>query len=107
MAVVGIPVAFLMIWGTKYVVGGFDGLLWPARFVAFGLGMVIYAAGVGYYFNEGLSAKTLISLLLSNNIAKYESNHFLSICISPYKYCPTTKKKTHDNAAQKILNFFV
>ena len=65
MALVGIPVSFLMIWGTKYVVGGFDGLLWPARFVAFGLGMVIYAAGVSYYFNEGISAKTLISLLLS------------------------------------------
>jgi hypothetical protein len=65
MALVGIPVSFLMIWGTKHVVEGFDGLLWPARFVAFGLGMVIYAGGVSYYFNEGISAKTLISLLLS------------------------------------------
>ena len=55
----------LMIWGTKYTVEGFDGLLWPTRFVGFGLGMVIYAAGVSYYFNEGISAKTLISLLLS------------------------------------------
>ena len=59
------PVALLMIWGTKHIVEGFDGLLWPARFVGFGLGMVIYAAGVSYYFNEGISAKTLISLLLS------------------------------------------
>ena len=65
MALVGIPVSFLMIWGTKYTVEGFDGLLWPTRFVGFGLGMVIYAAGVSYYFNEGISAKTLISLLLS------------------------------------------
>ena len=65
MAMIGIPVSLLMIWGTKYTVEGFDGLLWPTRFVGFGLGMVIYAAGVSYYFNEGISAKTLISLLLS------------------------------------------
>ena len=65
MVIIGIPVSLLMLWGTKYIVEGFDGLLWPARFVAFGLGMVIYVAGVSYYFNEGISAKTLISLLLS------------------------------------------
>jgi hypothetical protein len=65
LGLIGVPVSLLMLWGTKYVVEGFDGLLWPARFVAFGLGMVIYAAGVGYYFNEGINAKTLISLLLS------------------------------------------
>ena len=65
LGLIGMPVALLMIWGTKHIVEGFDGLLWPARFVGFGLGMVIYAAGVSYYFNEGISAKTLISLLLS------------------------------------------
>ena len=65
MGLVGVPVALLMLWGTKYTVQGFDGLLWPTRFVGFGLGMIIYAAGVSYYFNEGLNSKTLISLLLS------------------------------------------
>ena len=65
MGLVGVPVALLMLWGTKYTVQGFDGLLWPTRFVGFGLGMVIYAAGVSYYFNEGINSKTLISLLLS------------------------------------------
>lgn len=65
MSLVGVPVAFLMILGTKYTVEGFEGLFWPSRFVAFGLGMVIYAAGISYYFNEGISAKTLVSLALS------------------------------------------
>lgn len=65
LAIIGIPVSLLMLWGTKHVVEGFDGMFWPSRFVAFGLGMVIYAAGISYYFNEGISAKTLISLLLS------------------------------------------
>lgn len=65
MGLIGVPVALLMLWGTKYTVEGFEGLLWPTRFVGFGLGMVIYAVGVSYYFNEGLSPKTLISLILS------------------------------------------
>ena len=65
MALMGVPISFLFIWATRYLVNGFEGLLWPTRFIGFGIGMVIYAAGVGYYFNEGINAKTLISLLLS------------------------------------------
>jgi len=65
MAIIGVPISFLYIWGTKYTVQGLDGLLWPARFIGFGVGMVIYAIGVSYFFNEGISSKTAISLLLS------------------------------------------
>ena len=28
LAMCGIPISFLYIWGTKYAVNGFDGLLW-------------------------------------------------------------------------------
>jgi hypothetical protein len=65
MALIGVPISFLYIWGTKYTVQGLDGLLWPARFIGFGIGMVIYAIGVGYFFNEGINAKTAVSLLLA------------------------------------------
>lgn len=65
MALMGIPISFLYIWGTKYTVQGLDGLLWPARFIGFGIGIVIYAIGVGYFFNEGINAKTAVSLLLA------------------------------------------
>ena len=53
------------IWGTKYTVNGFGGLLWPARFIGFGVGMIIYAIGVWYFFSEGISPKTAVSLVLS------------------------------------------
>jgi len=65
VAAFGFIISFFYIWGTKYTVNGFEGLLWPARFVGFGIGMVIYAIAVSYYFNEGISLKTAISLLLS------------------------------------------
>ena len=41
------------------------GLLWPARFIGFGVGMVIYAVMVNYHFSEGINTKTLTSLILS------------------------------------------
>ncbi len=65
MALIGIPCSYFFIWATRYTVEGMGGMLWPTRFIGFGIGMVIYAAGVSYYFNEGISSKTLISLLLS------------------------------------------
>jgi hypothetical protein len=62
IAACGFILSFFYIWGTKYTVAGTEGLLWPARFIGFGLGMVIYALGVSYFFNEGITTKTLISL---------------------------------------------
>ena len=65
LAICGIPISFLYLWGTKYAVNGFDGLLWPGRFVGFGIGMVVYAIFTGYFFNEGITPKTAISLGLA------------------------------------------
>lgn len=65
MALLGIPCSYLFIWSTKYLVEGMGGLLWPTRFIGFGVGMVIYAILVGYFFNEGITTKTFISLLLA------------------------------------------
>ena len=65
LALCGIPISFLYLWGTKYAVNGFDGLLWPGRFVGFGIGMVVYAIFTGYFFNEGINPKTAISLGLA------------------------------------------
>ena len=64
LALLGLIISFFYIWGTKYTVQGFDGLLWPARFVGFSIGMVIYAFGVSYFFKEGITNKTFISLVL-------------------------------------------
>jgi H+/Cl- antiporter ClcA len=64
LALVGVPLSFLYIWATKYTVESFGGLLWPARFIGFGIGMLVYAIFVSYFFNEGLTTKTLVSLML-------------------------------------------
>lgn len=65
VAASGIIVSFFYIWGTKYTVGGMGGLLWPSRFIGFGVGMVIYAIAVSQHFNEGINSKTWVSLGLA------------------------------------------
>ena len=62
VALAGIILSYFYIWGTKHTVAGFDGLLWPGRFIGFGVGMIIYAIGVSYFFNEGITNKTAVSL---------------------------------------------
>jgi len=65
VAAAGIIISFFYIWGTKYAVSGFGGLLWPARFIGFGVGMIIYAIMVNYHFGESLAPKTIVSLCLA------------------------------------------
>ncbi len=64
LACAGLIISYFYIWGTKYTVGAFDGLLWPARFVGFAIGIGTYAIGVWLLFKEGITAKTFISLIL-------------------------------------------
>ena len=65
VACMGAIISLFYIWGTKYAVSGFGGLLWPARFIGFGVGMIIYALCVNFHFGESITPKTAISLLLA------------------------------------------
>ena len=60
-----IPISYGFIWGTKFVVEHFDGALWPGRFIGFACGMVTFAILTNLYMNEGINAKTAISLVLA------------------------------------------
>ena len=64
VAVAGVILSFFYMWGTKYTVNGMGGLLWPARFIGFSIGMIIYAIGTNYFFSEGINLKTTVSLVL-------------------------------------------
>ena len=60
-----IPISFAFIIATKLVVGYFDGQLWPGRFLGFATGMISFAILTSFYMNEGINAKTAISLILA------------------------------------------
>ena len=60
-----IPISYAFIIATKYVVLYFDGTLWPGRFIGFATGISSFAVLTSIYMNEGINAKTMISLVLA------------------------------------------
>jgi len=65
LSLLGIPISLIFIYATKFSVNGFDGQMWPQRFVGFATGMIVYAWGTSYYFNQPIDMKTGVSLALS------------------------------------------
>jgi len=68
ISLTGIPITYLFIMATNYGRQAFDGLLWPQRFLGFSVGIVIYAVLTYLILNEGLSLKTVLSLILAIGI---------------------------------------
>ena len=61
----GFPISYILIIATKYIVAGFDGMLWPGRLIGFGSGMVVMAFCTYYMLGEGITTKTIASLLIA------------------------------------------
>ena len=59
------PISYGFIYATTYVVGFFDGSLWPGRFIGFGTGMIVFSLLTFMFMGEGITTKTLISLILA------------------------------------------
>ena len=64
VVLMGIPISFMFIYGTKHVYDACNGLVWPGRFIGFSVGMVIFSILTSTIMGEGLTLKTLISLAL-------------------------------------------
>jgi len=60
-----IPISYGFIYATAYVVEYFNGSLWPGRFIGFGTGMIVFSILTFMYMGEGITSKTLISLILA------------------------------------------
>lgn len=64
VALFGIPISYLFIYGTRFTYDAFDGLIWPGRFIGFSIGMTIFAVFASTIMGEGLTNKTMVSLAL-------------------------------------------
>lgn len=65
MATMGIPISYILIYASRYVVAGFDGLLWPGRLIGFATGMIVMAILTYLHLGEGITLKTGVTLLLA------------------------------------------
>lgn len=69
---IGSVVSYLFIVGTKYIVTYFDGLLWPGRFITFGMGILSFTFLTWLYMGEGITMKTFVSLLLAISLVSIQ-----------------------------------
>jgi len=64
-SIFSIPISYMFIKATAFVVDHFDGLLWPGRLIGFSMGMVSFALLSYVFMGEGITAKTAVSLVLA------------------------------------------
>ena len=65
LCLLGIPISWLYIEATRLGFIAFDGMLWPGRLLGFGMGMLSFAILANVFLGEGLTTKTVISLILA------------------------------------------
>lgn len=65
LTLMGVPISYLFILGTKYGFDGFGGVLWPGRLMGFGIGIFMFAFCASHFLGEGITPKTIVSLTLA------------------------------------------
>ena len=65
VSLLGIPISYLYIYATQYLVEAFDGELWPQRLIGFSMGMIAFAFLTWFHLNQAITAKTAVTLALA------------------------------------------
>lgn len=61
----GIPASMFFMYSVKNMVLAYGGQMWPSRLIGFAIGAIVFTYLSWYLFNEPLSTKTIICLILS------------------------------------------
>lgn len=64
----GVPISFVYIYATQYLVEAFDGDMWPQRLIGFSMGMIAFAFLTWLHLNQGITLKTGVTLILAITI---------------------------------------
>jgi hypothetical protein len=67
LSFLGIPISYALILTTQYGYQGF-GQLWPVRLLGFAIGMISFPFITYWMLGEGITLKTLISIILATII---------------------------------------
>ena len=65
LCLLGVPISWLYIEATRLGFIAFDGLIWPGRLLGFAAGMFTFAICANLFMGEGLTNKTIVSLILA------------------------------------------
>ena len=64
----GVPISFVYIYATQYLVEAFNGDLWPQRLIGFSMGMIAFAVLTYIHLNQAITLKTAVTLALATAI---------------------------------------
>lgn len=65
MALVGVPVGYLVILASRSMVSLYDGETWPNRIIGFSIGVIVFSVLAWTMLKEPVNFKTLTCLFLS------------------------------------------
>ena len=68
MSLMGVPISFIYIYATQYLVEAFNGDLWPQRLIGFSMGMIAFAVLTYIHLNQAITLKTAVTLALATAI---------------------------------------
>ena len=64
----GVPISYVYIYATQYLVEAFNGDLWPQRLIGFSMGMIAFAFLTWIHLNQAITLKTAVTLALATAI---------------------------------------
>jgi hypothetical protein len=64
----GVPISYVYIYATEYLVEAFNGDLWPQRLIGFSMGMLAFAFLTWIHFHQAITLKTAVTLALATAI---------------------------------------
>jgi multidrug transporter EmrE-like cation transporter len=65
MVLLGIPISFFFIKSVHSIVEAYNGEIWPSRLLGFGIGIITFYIMSYFLFNEAITLKTFVCLMLS------------------------------------------
>lgn len=65
---ISIPISWCFIKSVNAYIIAYGGEIWPSRLIGFGIGVIVFTAMSILIFNETISTKTFVCLMLSVTI---------------------------------------
>jgi multidrug transporter EmrE-like cation transporter len=63
-----VPISILFIKSVEKFVAAFNGEIWPSRLIGFGIGIIVFYLMSYFLFNEQVTPKTFVCLILASAI---------------------------------------
>jgi len=65
MALIGLPIGYLVILASREMVSLYNGETWPNRIIGFSIGVIVFSIMAWSILKEPMTVKTIICLSLS------------------------------------------